>query len=65
MFPGANEKQIQLKYNGVDDIYLEKGKLIIKTSVNEIIEQEPIAYQYKNGKRKEIKCQFERHYISI
>lgn len=56
--PSGDANQIQLKYNGVDEIYLEKGKLYIKTSVNEIIEQEPFAYQIKNGKQKEVKCNF-------
>ncbi|MCB0400769.1 MAG: gliding motility-associated C-terminal domain-containing protein [Flavobacteriales bacterium] len=56
--PGADAGQIQLKYDGVDELYIEKGKLVIRTSVNEIIEQEPVAFQIKNGKQKEIKCNF-------
>ena len=56
--PGGDVNQIALKYNGVEELYLEKGKLYIRTSVNEIIEQEPYAYQVKNGKKKEVKCNF-------
>jgi gliding motility-associated-like protein len=56
--PKGNTNEIQLKYNGVDNLYLDKGKLIIKTSVNEIIEQKPYAYQVINGKEKEVKCKF-------
>ncbi len=56
--PKTKSNLIQLKYNGVDSLYLDKGKLVIKTSVNEIIEQAPYAYQLKNGKQKEVKCKF-------
>ncbi len=55
---GADVNQIQLDYVGVDGIFLEKGELKISTSVNEIIEQKPYAYQTINGRQKEVKCKF-------
>jgi hypothetical protein len=54
----ANPNEIKLDYKGLDGIFLEKGELRIKTSVNEIIEQKPFAYQIINGKEKEVKCKF-------
>lgn len=54
----ANPSDIQLKYDGVDKIYLEKGSLVIETSVNKLVEQKPYAYQIINGKQKEVKCNF-------
>ena len=54
----GDASQIQVDYVGVDGIVLEKGKLIISTSVSEIIEQKPYAYQLIKGKIKEVKCNF-------
>ncbi len=56
--PEGDPGQIQCDYEGVDAIVLEKGSLKIKTSVNEMIEQKPYAYQIINGKQKEVKCRF-------
>jgi gliding motility-associated-like protein len=55
---GGDAAQIQCDYNGVEGIFLEKGALKITTSVNEIIEQKPYAYQIVKGKLKEVKCHF-------
>ncbi len=56
--PGGNVNDIKVDYSGVDFIGLEKGTLKIKTSVNEIIEQKPYAYQIIKGKQKEVKCNY-------
>ena len=58
VYPGGNSNQIQLNYDGVDEIILDKGELKITTSVNEMIEQKPYAYQIIRGKQKEVKCKF-------
>ncbi len=49
---------IQIQYDGVDDIYIKDKNLIIKTSVNEITELKPYAYQILKGRRKKIHCDF-------
>jgi gliding motility-associated-like protein len=54
----GNPNEIKLQYDGVDNIYLKNGNLYITTSVNEIVEQKPYAYQLINGKEKEVKCKF-------
>ncbi|MES2835878.1 MAG: PKD domain-containing protein [Bacteroidota bacterium] len=56
--PNTNPNQIQLKYNGTDSIFLDKGQLNIITSVGTILEQAPFAYQYIDGKRIKINCEF-------
>lgn len=56
--PGGDPSDIQLDYEGVDGLFLEKGALKITTSVNEIIEQKPYAYQLINGVPKKVKCNF-------
>lgn len=57
--PGAAVKDIALEYKGATALRLVKGELIITTSVGEIHEQAPYAYQLIDGVRKEINC----HYV--
>lgn len=54
----GNPSEIKLDYRGTEKVFIRKGELIIKTSLNEIIEQKPYAYQVINGKKKEIQCAF-------
>ena len=56
--PGANSNNIKLNYKDVDAIETKNNELIIRTSVGEIIEKSPLAYQIINGRRKEIKCNY-------
>lgn len=56
--PGANPDQILTKYSGPDKLYIKDGRLHIKTSVNEIIEHIPVAYQDIAGKRTDISCEY-------
>lgn len=51
-------EQIQLLYEGLSSIRLEKGALILQTSINEITEQRPFAYQWIGGKRVEVACEY-------
>lgn len=54
----GNPHEIKMQYDGIDESYLKNGNLYIKTSVNEIVEQKPYAYQVINGVEKEVKCKF-------
>ena len=56
--PLGDPSQIKLKYKGVNSIELSKGRLIIKTSVNKIIEEKPYAYQTINGVITEVACNY-------
>jgi gliding motility-associated-like protein len=57
--PGANIQDIQLKFSGQDNLFLRDGKIILSTSVGEIIQEEPHAYQQgKDGQIKEIACSY-------
>ncbi len=55
--PKANSQQISMRYSGCD-LKLIDGKLHINTSVNEMTEAEPYAYQYVQGKIIKIPCSF-------
>lgn len=56
--PQSNPLQIKWKYNGAEKLTLKNGSLYIKTSVNEIIENKPYAYQIINGTEKEVDCKY-------
>jgi len=57
--PAAPSERIALKYDGVDDLQLKDGNLIVKTSVGSITEQYPYSYQIINGVKKTVKCRYE------
>ena len=56
--PQGNTDEIKLFYEGQDNLSLEKGALKIKTSVNEMMEEQPFAYQWIGGKRVNVPCEF-------
>lgn len=43
--PGANPSQIRIRYDGTDGLSLRGGNLVVKTSVGDVVEQRPFAYQ--------------------
>jgi len=57
--PQGKIKDVQLQYDGVNQLIIDKkGNLKITTSVNEIVEQKPYAYQLIDGKKNEVPCKF-------
>jgi gliding motility-associated-like protein len=56
--PQGDANDIQLNYEGLENMYLDKGALVLKTSVNEIVEQHPFAFQWIGGTRVEVPCEF-------
>ncbi len=56
--PGASASQITLRYEGVDKLYLSYDNLIIRTSVGEIVEMSPYAYQETDTGRHEIPARY-------
>lgn len=57
--PQAEVSNIEIEYLGAEDIALKNENLYIKTSITDVIELKPVAYQIINGKRKEVVCFFE------
>ena len=55
---GADPSQIKMNYEGADEVRMTGNNLLIKTSVTDIIEEKPYAYQIINGKKKEVRCKF-------
>ncbi len=56
--PGANASSIRLRYEGLQNIALKKGELQLSTSLNEITEHRPYAWQIIGGQKKEVPCKF-------
>ncbi|MGV3586226.1 MAG: gliding motility-associated C-terminal domain-containing protein [Adhaeribacter sp.] len=56
--PQGQISLIRMQYEGVKKLALQNGRLFIQTSVNEIIEEKPYAYQIINGLKKEVPCVF-------
>lgn len=56
--PGADPHKIKIHISGAERMRISNGDLIIKTSVGEIKETAPFAYQNKNGVIEEVPCKF-------
>lgn len=54
----ANPENIRLQYEGLYKMKIEKGNLVLYTSVGAITEMKPYAYQFINGAKKEIACSY-------
>jgi gliding motility-associated-like protein len=57
--PSADPSPIQMQYAGADKVRIDQsGNLVIQTSVGDIIEQKPYAYQTIDGKKITVPCRF-------
>ncbi|SHK87028.1 gliding motility-associated C-terminal domain-containing protein [Chitinophaga jiangningensis] len=56
--PGGNPDEILLNYDGATGMEIKKGQLIIHTTVGDVTEQLPYAYQYVNGERVSVKVSY-------
>lgn len=55
---GADPKAIEVEYEGVSQMHLEEGALVLHLSNGVVKELKPIAFQEKNGKNQEIPCRY-------
>ena len=56
--PNADASQVKLKFEGQNAIRLKENNLIISTSVGEVTEMKPYAFQYINDNKVEVPCQY-------
>lgn len=54
----ADVNQIKMRYEGQEKLNIRNGNLVIHTSVGDIKELKPYAYQLENGEKKEIACEY-------
>ncbi|MFA7082544.1 MAG: gliding motility-associated C-terminal domain-containing protein [Bacteroidales bacterium] len=55
---GGRVEDIMLNYEGIDIIKIRKGDIVFQTSVGEIVEVKPFAYQIIDGTQVEISAEF-------
>ncbi len=53
-----NDIAVKVKYEGATKLFLKEGALVMQTSVGDVIEEKPFAYQIIDGKKSEVKCSF-------
>jgi gliding motility-associated-like protein len=58
LHPGADFQNIAVAYEGVDALSLRNDQVVIHTSVGDVIESKPFAYQLIDGKIIEITCSY-------
>ncbi|MCW3115760.1 MAG: hypothetical protein JWR18_4156 [Segetibacter sp.] len=56
--PGADYSRISMKYTGVEKLEVKNEQLVITTSVGEVRELAPYAFQVINGQKKAVNCRF-------
>lgn len=56
--PTGNPEEIKFQYRGHDKIKVKNGNLEITTSLGQIIEGKPFAYQIINGEKSEVACSY-------
>ena len=56
--PGGHVENIVLEYEGVKPKLLKNGTIHIQTSIGEVIESRPFAYQNIDGKVEEVECTY-------
>lgn len=57
--PNGNVNDIKLNFSFTNGISIKEENLCINTSVGEVIELAPVAWQIVNGRKKLIKCKYE------
>lgn len=56
--PHANINGVELNYKNINNIFIKDGNLVVETSIGNVIEQKPYAYQIIKGRKIEIKCEY-------
>lgn len=55
---GADPDLIKLEYEGADRLKLVYGNLLVKNSVEDVLESAPVAYQMIEGEKVSVKCKY-------
>ena len=56
--PNSDVSQLKLKFDGQDGLKITDHKLIVSTSVGDVTELKPYAFQYVNDERVEVPCEY-------
>lgn len=58
LHPHADPSLVKLRFEGQDNIKLKDHNLVINTSVGQVTEMRPYAYQYVNNEKVEVRCEY-------
>ncbi len=56
--PQADASLVKMKFDGQDDIRIKNHNLVISTTVGQVTEMKPYAYQYINDTKVEVACEY-------
>lgn len=56
--PEADPTLISMRYEGVDELYLNGGLLFVNTTAGRVVEQRPVAWQVVHGQKRPVDCRF-------
>ena len=56
--PGADLSRIVLRYKGANKLEIKDKQLIIRTSVGDVKELDPVTYQFESNQRKQISAKY-------
>ena len=56
--PGGDPEKIIMQYQGADQLKIKSNQLLVKTSLGEQKELEPLSYQLNQSGRSEVGCKF-------
>ena len=54
----ADVTQVRLRFDGQDGLKIKDGDLIVSTTVGQVTEMKPYAYQYINDNKVEVPCRY-------
>jgi gliding motility-associated-like protein len=56
--PKADPTQIKLAFEGQEEIEIRNGQLVLSTSIGEMVEMAPLAYQIIDGRYQKVECNY-------
>lgn len=56
--PRADVQKVAMRYEGADNLRLSNGSLVIETSVQDVLEVAPYAYQERDGQKINVRCEY-------
>jgi hypothetical protein len=56
--PESDASQIKMTYEGHDKLSIENDRLVVTTSIGDVTEQKPLAWQIIDGEKQLVACQY-------
>lgn len=63
--PGADPSLISMQYEGIDKLRIQNGDVVLHTSVLDVVEMAPYAYQTINGLQVEVPSRYVLHHDTL